>query len=85
MVFQLNGNTTGAQFLDHRIQTPFIDGTDGVSRYLQGNPFILLGQEKTFHLQIRVEPALGLNVRVANMMTGHGFFSCYLTYSCHDL
>jgi hypothetical protein len=81
---QLNGNAAGAQFFYYGVQATLVDGADGIGGKLQRNPFVFFGQEETLHLQVGIKPALGLDIRVAYMVAGHGLSTGYLTYACHN-
>ena len=53
----------------------FGNGADGRSRYLEGNPLAGFGNVKLFELQIRIEPTLGFDVGVGNMVAFDGTLS----------
>lgn len=74
----------GSQFLHHIEKTFLVNGPDTLCRQFQGNPFVFFRQEKTFCLQIGQKPALGLDVRVRNIITADGNLARNLTYACHE-
>ena len=53
----------------------FGNGADGRSRYLKGNPLAGFRNVKLFELQIRIEPTLGFDVGVGNMVAFDGTLS----------
>ena len=59
-------------YLAHAV---FGDGADGRSGYLEGDPFAGFRNEKLFELQIRIEPTLGFDVGVGNMVAFDGTLS----------
>jgi hypothetical protein len=81
---RLNVLTLRTELLYHRVQSNLIDGTDRISRKLQGNPFVFFGQVKTLFLQVGQKTTLALDIGVANLVARHRLSSGNLTYSCHD-
>ena len=71
-------------FLYHGIKSLFVDGPDGLGRQLQGNPFVFFSEEETLGLEVRKEPALGLDIGVGNLVPGYRLLARHLTYSGHD-
>ena len=55
--------------------TVFGNGADGRSGYLEGNPLPGFRNEKLLELQIRIEPTLGFDVGVGNMVAFDGTLS----------
>ena len=53
----------------------FGNGADGRSGYLEGNPLPGFRNVKLLELQIRIEPTLGFDVGVGNMVAFDGTFS----------
>ena len=53
----------------------FGDGTDGRSGYLEGDPLPGFSNVKLFELQIGIEPTLGFDVGVGNMVAFDGTLS----------
>ena len=53
----------------------FGNGADGRSRYFEGNPLAGFRNVKLFELQIRIEPTLGFDVGVGNMVAFDGTLS----------
>ena len=53
----------------------FGNGADGRSGYLEGNPLAGFRNVKLFELQIRIEPTLGFDVGVGNMVAFDGTLS----------
>jgi len=53
----------------------FGNGADGRSRYLEGNPLPGFRNVKLLELQIRIEPTLGFDVGVGNMVAFDGTLS----------
>src|SRR5688572_5327984 len=72
------------QLLHHIEKSFLIDGADTLGGQFQGDPFVFFRKEKTFCLQIGQKPALGLDVRVRNIITADGNLACNLTYACHE-
>ena len=50
----------------------------------QGDPFVFFGQVKPFLLQIGQKTTFGLDIGVRNLVPTYRYFTCNLTYSCHD-
>jgi len=73
--------TFSPQLLNHGVKAIFVDGTDAFGRQLQGDPPVLFGQEIAFGLQIRQEPALGLDIGVRYRMSAYRYFPGDLTNS----
>lgn len=73
-----------AELFYNTIQSSLVDGAQAIRRQLQRDPFVLLGEEKAFGLQIGQKPALGLDIGVRNRVASNRRFTRYLTYSCHD-
>ena len=73
------------QLLYHTQQSVLVDGTDGFGRNLQRNPLVFFGKEKALFLQIRQKPAIGLDIRMRNGITGNRSLPCNLTYSRHTV
>ena len=53
----------------------FGNGADGRSGYLEGNPLPGFRTVKLLELQIRIEPTLGFDVGVGNMVAFDGTLS----------
>ena len=63
--------------------TFFVDVAHTFGGNLQHYPFIQLGNEELFGVQIGIEFAFCLNVRVWYIVSGDGFLSCNLANSWH--
>lgn len=61
-----------------------VNGLNRLGGQLQRNPLVLFGNEKALFLQVRVEPALGLIVRVGDVIPNLRPFSGDLTNSSHN-
>jgi hypothetical protein len=72
------------QLLNYSVQTNLVDGADGISRKLQGNPLVFFGEVKTLLLQIGQKTTLAFDIGVANLIACDRLSSGNLTYSCHD-
>ena len=61
-----------------------VDGLDCLCRQFQGYPLVFLRNKKALFLKIRIKPALGLVIRVGNVVSYLGPLSGYLTNSRHN-
>jgi len=62
----------GKEILNHFAHAVFGNGTDGRSGNLQRNPLPGFGDKKFLELQIRIEPTLGFDIGVGNVVAFDG-------------
>lgn len=82
--FRLDSHALGARFFQHRRDAPGVDGFNGRGGYFQSDPFALLGDKKALRLQVRVEPALRLVIRVGNLVSSARTLSCDFANPGHN-
>jgi hypothetical protein len=74
----------GLLFLDELINAFLVDRAQALGREAHGDPFARFGDEQALALQIGLETALGLAVRVGNAVAHDGTLSGKLTDLGHD-
>src|SRR6201996_183962 len=83
MIYSL-GFTACAQVCEHRVDTVLVDQAQTGFRNAQTHPTVFAFHPDAAVLQVRQEPALGLVVRVGNVVAAHRRFPSYLAYACHE-
>jgi hypothetical protein len=77
--------TASAHICEHRINTIFVDQTQGGAADTQTNPAVFAFNPETAILQIREKTAFGFVVGVRNIVPNHRAFARYFAYTCHDV